>query len=83
MAPFVATLSTETWILLALVAGAGLTAVLHTLAKAFDEERKVHDLKRKVHELRRAYAKRLAEINGRGPAEFVDDKDVQIVDETN
>lgn len=83
MAPFVATLGSETWIMLALVAGTGLTAVLHTLAKAFNEECRVHDLKRQVYDLRRAYAKRLAEINGREAAEFVDDKTVQIVEKSN
>lgn len=74
-------MSTETWVLLVVVAAAGLTAILHTWAKTFNEERKVHDLKRQVHDLRKSYAKRLAEIAGRGTGEFVDDADVEVVEE--
>lgn len=80
ISPAVTSFSTETWVLLVLVGGAGLTAILHTLARTFNEERKVHDLKVRVFELRKSYAKRLAEISGR-EAEFVDDSQVTLVDE--
>jgi hypothetical protein len=54
--------SAETWTLLGLVAGMGTLTILHTLARTFADEQKVHDLTLRVFDLRRSYAKRLVEL---------------------
>jgi len=58
--------SLETWALMAAVAATGTLAMLHTLAHAYQQERRVHDLKLRVIDLRKSYTKRLAELQGRG-----------------
>lgn len=57
--------SPETWVLLVVVAGAGVLAILSTLCQAYAHERRMHELKGRVFELRGAYARRLAEIAAR------------------
>jgi hypothetical protein len=61
-----ATFSVETWVLLGVIAGAGLLAILAILARTFAEEQKIHDLKQRVHQLRGSYSRRLREL-GRDP----------------
>lgn len=80
-APLVVTFSTEIWALLALIAIGGGMAVLWTVARAYDDERKVHDLKTRVAELRANYAKRIAEMHAREAGEDLGEVDVIEVDE--
>lgn len=54
---------------LAAIAFLLVTVVLHTLAKMAAEERRVIDLRRRALDLRDRYARRLAEIQGRGVLE--------------
>ncbi len=75
------TFSTEVWGLLLLVAMGGGLAVLWTVARAYEDERKVDDLKTRVAELRATYARRIAEMHAREVGETVDDGEVIEVDE--
>lgn len=63
--------SPETWAFLILIAFAGVTAILHTIAQEFGEERRRHDLGVRVAELRKVYAAHLAEISGKSADEIV------------
>ena len=53
--------STETWTLLALIAGAGVLAFLHALGAAARNEVYIHDLQVRVARLRVEYFKRIRE----------------------
>lgn len=63
--------SVETWILIFCIAFAGITAILHTIAQQYGEERRMHDLKVRVAELRKIYAAHLAEVSGKSAEEIV------------
>ena len=63
--------SPETWVFLMVIAFAGITAILHTIAQQFGEERRMHDLRVRVAELRKIYAAHLAEISGKSAEEIV------------
>ena len=50
-----------------------VVAVLQTLARTMEQERRLHDLKMRVAELRSQYSTRLADLrSGRGPHEIIE-----------
>lgn len=54
--------STDAWIVFALIAAAGVIAVLQIAATQFREQRRVHDLKVQVRALHASYQKRVSEL---------------------
>lgn len=68
-----ATLGSQVWVVLAVIAGAGVLGVLHYLAASLSNATYLHDMKVRVAALRKDQAERLqalaeAEEAGRAPA---------------